>query len=780
MYLAAACFCAAHVSLLAQVEKNDRDIVLDTIDVVAKLPRQRSVSVNKLDVPMNHMPLAVSTLKMEKLEVRGFQDIESATRFIPGVKITPSYGGLNKFSIRGLQNAPIMVDGMRNERTTINSFPMSDLSNVESIELLKGPASILAGQSAMGGVLNIVRKRSSAERSVYARLSYGSYNEKRSTLGMGGKLAGPVNYYANVNYMTSDGWRDNGNERFSGYLALSANLSEKDKLDFRASFNDDFYGTEMGLPDYMSADVFNKDGSPYLKKGDMLPDLDKTARYNNESDFFFHRGHDFSLTYKHEFNEHIRLENRAYITYSDMDYSGTEGMAYLTSKAPIYDHWQLNYRGEKEYICFDSVRLSTPTRFSHLNRTLGNQFELLGAFNTGAVKHNYLGGYSLSLFSMELYGGYKPGDIVGPGLNSIVAVNNPISTGGLQTKFSTVQLMNQNSHSVYVQDLMDINEKLKVLVAGRMDNYLYKTCNTFDTNSGERNDYTKPSDEAFNSIKNNAFSYRAGVVYLPTPELSLFGSFASSFSPITMFYDPRYIYVNKEGYQFTPNKDGEVFKPINGYQTEVGVKYDPTSNLSLSANVFYILRNNSTSYLGSMQIEENGQMATKYIQGQVGRYANKGFDLEANYAPVAGLSLSAAYSFTDARILDAAKVKDPELLQYITGDPNKYSGTFLAGVPKQTFYAMADYTIQQGVFKGLGALISTSFSDKIYFDATNTKTTPAYWLTDAALFYQVRQDTRLSVNVNNIFSAEYNLNAYGTQYSPSMPCNFQVSVTYEL
>ena len=101
---------------------------------------------------------------------------------------------------------------------------------------------------------------------------------------MGGKLVGPVNYYANVNFSDQEGWRDNGNRRFSGYLALQAKMTERDILDVRGGFNRDFYGTEIGLPDLMANDVYNvQTGQLYLHKNEMLPGLDREARYNNES-----------------------------------------------------------------------------------------------------------------------------------------------------------------------------------------------------------------------------------------------------------------------------------------------------------------------------------------------------------------------------------------------------------------------------------------------------------------------------------------------------------------
>lgn len=56
--------------------------------------------------------------------------------------------------------AVLMVDGIRDDRQSINTFPLGDLASAESIEVLRGPAAILAGYGAMGGVINIVRNES--------------------------------------------------------------------------------------------------------------------------------------------------------------------------------------------------------------------------------------------------------------------------------------------------------------------------------------------------------------------------------------------------------------------------------------------------------------------------------------------------------------------------------------------------------------------------------------------------------------------------------------------
>ena len=145
-----------------------------------------------------------------------------------------SYGAFQQLQVRGFDHAVILVDGIRDERSAIqNSYPVSDLSAVESIELLKGPAAVLYGHSTVGGVLNIVRRHPTATRTLHAKMSYGSFDSKSATMGLGGRLLGPFNYYGSINYSTQEGWRDNGNTRFSGYLALGADLTGRDRLDIR-------------------------------------------------------------------------------------------------------------------------------------------------------------------------------------------------------------------------------------------------------------------------------------------------------------------------------------------------------------------------------------------------------------------------------------------------------------------------------------------------------------------------------------------------------------------
>lgn len=783
----------ASMALIAQAQEkkmytNFADTTFNLQEVVVHTNRKARPQVTKLDVPMKYLPLSVNSLEAGSLEIRGIRNIQEATRFMPGIRIQTSYGAFQQISVRGFDHAVMMVDGIRDERSAINnSYPIPDLSSVESIELLKGPASVLYGHSAVGGILNIVRKAPSERPTVNARLAYGSFENKEATLGMGGKLVGPVNYYANVNYADQEGWRDNGNRRFSGYLALSAQITPDDRLEIRSGFNRDFYGTEIGLPPIMSNDIYNTtDDQLYLHKNDMLPGLDREARYNNESDFMKNYGWNISGQYTHQFSEGMKLTDRLSFSADDINYFGTETLDYLESDEPIYDHYYWKGPDEKRYICLDTVYLSYPLRFSHIAKTVSNSLELSGHFQTGEVKHNYMGGYAFVALNRNSYTGYNLGDDVqGPGLYSHVSVYDPHSMGYMTSKFSKATVTHHYTNSLYLQDLLELGERWKVLAALRADFFRYLSASA-DTPTGKR-EYE--SHGSFNRIRNKALTYRLGAVYLPHPNTSLYASFATFFKPIRTFYQDNVVYVDANGERFTPTRNEEVFKPEKGYQAEVGIKYDLNQLLHANASLFYIRKMNSTTTLSNnYEMEVDGQPVTGRVIGQVGTQDSKGFDFDVTLTPTPTLALTIGYGLNDSKIRRMKEIKDPELAAAVYGnDPqaskdnlNSQEGNWQANVPNQTFYAYGSYTIPRGVLRDLEFHLSSSYTGKVYRDAANSTWFDPYWITDLGASYTINGHTRLTVNINNLFDNSYYNQALGNQLVPSMPRNFQVAISYTL
>lgn len=756
-------------------QKTDTALVIDEVEVISN---SRKTSALKIDVPAKYIPVSSNTITAQTLQHRNITDIQTASRYLPGVRIRQTYGAFQQISIRGFDNSIIMLDGVRDERSSIdNSYPFMDLSAVQRIELIKGPQSVLYGTSAVGGVVNVVRKAPTAEAQGFSKLAYGSWNNINATIGYGGKFIGPFNYLAMVNYQHTDGWRDNERSRRSGYLTIAGNMTEKDELTFRLGGQSDTYATEIGLPPILSYDVYNaKTNKVVLPAFTQQSGLDKTNRYNSHSDFMKNKNFNISLDYKHIFGDYAKLSDRLSYSYDDIDYFGTESLDYLTSDEAIYDTYYMS--GEKKkYICIDSIYYSYPLRFSHIAKTLNNQLELSGEFYTGSVKHNYLAGYSLIYLRRCTYKGYnfkndgtdtpETSDVWGTALGAHGSIYDAQSLGWMKTQFSAVTPQIRLQNGFYLHDVLDINEHWKAMLSARFDLYSYK--NTSLATIGGKRDFEDISKSDYAGMSTKAFTYKAGVVYLPMENLSIYASYGTYFKPIYTLYNPNTIYIDRDGKEFTPDdKGGEVFKPEKGGQFEFGLKYEINSHLTLNASVFTINKYNMNVNLAKVLVDDK----QKTVTGQVGRMRSTGFDLDITWEPVTNMSLTTGYGFTDAKYKSIA---NNEYMKEYNLEGNQFAYT-----PRNTFYFLGDYTVPTGAVRGLGFNVSVSWQDKVYRNTANDSQYDGYWITDLGISYEIpRKHIRLGFNVNNLFNTDYFNQSLGNQFVPSEPTNYMASISYK-
>ncbi len=735
---------------------NDSVTTLSGIDIVGDRPHHNSVLPFAVDEKF--LPVNMTGVDRSVLEHRNIEDISAATRFLPSVKNRTTYGGFQEFYIRGFSNQLVATDGIADQRSFVTSMPMHDLSNVDKIEVLRGPASALYGQSVVGGVINITRMQPTLERHFKAKLGVSSWNGRSAFMGMSGKLVGPFNYYASVNFFTTDGWRHNKERRFSAYATVSGWFTPKNFLQVTYSFANDLYGTDTGLPALMSNDIYNDDGSLHLPKYASLPGLDRTARYNNESDFLTNRTQDVQIRYEHVFNKSFRLRDVAMFRYDNIDYQSTESMSYLTSSSPVYPHYFM-HDGVKTYISLDTLTNASPLAFNHVSYGYANQLELTGEFNVGQVSNNYIVGYSVNYLHRPSFGG---GVFSGPGLDSRIPVYAPVSGGSMMAKMSRVSISDRLSHAVYLSDVVDVCRQFKFLLAGRYDYYKFRSVRVPLVDGSY--DYTKPSSSDYSSIVNNALSYRVGAVYLPVDILSLYASAGSFFKPNNTIYDDKTIYIRRNGERYYPEDGGEVFSPEKGFQIEGGVKLD-WKGLTFNAAYFYIHKRNVVTSLGTL--EEEG--VVKNVRGQVGNMRSRGFDVDVNYR-WRDFLFGAGYAFTDAKV---GKISKNDYVSVNADRGNTYTY-----IPKNQFFFTGDYEVSVGVMRGLGAALSLTYQDKVFTNLTNGIMLDSFLLCDVSLRYKMHCGVEYMVTVNNLFNKHYNESCLGTQMIPGKDINYKASVSY--
>lgn len=233
------------------------------------------ITGSRVEVARRNVPLTVSTVERSQIE----RSNESAllpvlSRRIPGLFVTErgvtgfgvGTGSAGQISMRGVGGtAPntqvlVLIDG-HPQFQGLFGHPLPDAyvsSDVEKVEVIRGPASILYGSNAMGGVINIITREQQQEGfSGKARLSYGSFNTQKYMVS-GGLKEGPFSIFASVNHDRTDGHRDTSDFKIvNGFLKTGYELNENFEVsadvsiaDFNAQdpgtiFNPSFFGIDI-------------------------------------------------------------------------------------------------------------------------------------------------------------------------------------------------------------------------------------------------------------------------------------------------------------------------------------------------------------------------------------------------------------------------------------------------------------------------------------------------------------------------------------------------------
>src|SRR4029079_7431302 len=117
-----------------------------------------TVATGKTTLPIRDLPMTVDSVSSQLIAEQGVNDLVTALKNVPGVYAFTTYGVYEYYSFRGFLDSVQLLDGVRNAGNRGNT----QLTNIERIEVLKGPSSALYGGSALGATVNLIRKKPSA------------------------------------------------------------------------------------------------------------------------------------------------------------------------------------------------------------------------------------------------------------------------------------------------------------------------------------------------------------------------------------------------------------------------------------------------------------------------------------------------------------------------------------------------------------------------------------------------------------------------------------------
>lgn len=552
---------------------------------------------SRANIPESELPATVHTVESETMRERGLTDVSTSLQVVPSLTATRRYGGFLQLRSRGF-SAVVLNDGRRDNRSTfVNSHPQGGIWDIDRIEVLKGPSTVLHGYGAVGGVVNVIRKHPSSDPEYTLDLGYGTPGTWFGHFGATGPVADDLNYRVDVGHTVDDDFRGNTSQRTQGTISLDYQPHPDHRLFLRALYYHNDIDPDTGIPT-----VEDDNGDRHLP-----PHTIRSNRYNTRHDFLHYHRFDLELGYEWQIHEHLKLRERFSYTRDLYEYLANEGFAYNDSVGP------------------PQVDKTFSLYFYHHWYPINNQLELHADAKTGTVKHDMLAGYDItSLPNARSDRASNVGDFALPSVDFRHPVEQappiPIKRDGAY-KASMI------SHSAFVQDHMTFPYRIHLLVGGRADVFSFETRkDRFDPATGNR--VAKGREEDRRDV---GFTYRAGLVQRPTGWLSLYGQWSTAFKPNASLGLSSQI-TDEQG-----NAIGfDEVEPARGEQFEGGARVLWQERVELDLAGYWIRKDNVSIPAEMNRTETAGEVQSRGLE----------VDLTARYDPV---SVRASYGLTDAQ-----------------------------------------------------------------------------------------------------------------------------------
>ncbi|MBD2081994.1 TonB-dependent siderophore receptor [Leptolyngbya sp. FACHB-17] len=459
----------------SEEESADEEEVVVTGDQESGYRAPSAATATRTDTPLRDIPQSIQVIPRQVIQDQQVTRIGDAVRNVSGVTVLQGYGGsTDRYTIRGLEASSNLRNGFRDD----GFLAFTDPANIERIEVLKGPASVLYGQFEPGGVVNYVTKKPLSNPYYSGELRIGSYNFYRPSIDVSGPLTPDksVLYRLNLAYENAGSFRDFvNNEVFVAAPVLTFKLGN---------------ATNLALEyEYIKIDRTFDRGFPSEPEIFRLP----IRRFLGEpSDRYRLTANKPSLTLEHQFSPNLRLRSAFTAQIFDADRSNAQARTFRLQ--PDRETLRRRYTVSEEKA-----------------EDFGLQTDLISNFNTGSVRHELLAGIELSRNTYDA--------VLRRTEFTPINIFNPVYGSPIPTDLDTVFDNDRRSDTlgIYLQDQIALRPNLKLLVGGRLDLIDFENEDRLIDTTSSRN-YT-------------AFSPRVGIVYQPIEPVSLYASFSQSFKP---------------------------------------------------------------------------------------------------------------------------------------------------------------------------------------------------------------------------------------------------------
>ncbi|HVN09917.1 MAG TPA: TonB-dependent receptor [Patescibacteria group bacterium] len=574
-----------HVSIVLKVAGPGQQVTV-TAELGSFRTDESSVAT-KMNIPINEIPQGVGVVNQALIQNQ--QDIRfgDAAENISGVnRDILAAGDLGSaLTIRGL---PLGVfSNYYRDGFPFDGMVPADTTDVDRIEILKGPSSVLYGRASSGGIVNLVTKEPLPRTQGTVALQVDRYGSVRPTVDATGPLgnSGKLFYRVNGEFADYSNFRDAyGDRRYFLAPALTWKPDDATTIQF--------------LFEYLHARTTTDYGIPAL--GDRPAPVPISNFYGEPW-------------------QHSLLQNRV---------GGVDVSRNLSKR------WTVRSRFRATLVNWDYLDVSTGfllpdnqtlTRYSedahYPLRFYDWQTDLTGVFKTGPLEHNFLIGYEYgrqqvvqdAIFSdappINLYNPVPFSRTMPDPATLMDQFFNPSAPDYFPLN-GTTKLM---THGGYLQDQITLIRGLKVLAGVRFEGFTQR--------------YDETVYGTHNRQDNVAALPRIGITYQPIQAFTIYGSWSRSFTPTLAA-------------QFTPG--GEPFPPEWGHQYEFGARTTAFHGRISSSLSFYRIR------ASNLLVTNPGNPLASI---QIGRTESKGIEFDTSGRILPGWDVIFSYAYNQAEIV---------------------------------------------------------------------------------------------------------------------------------
>lgn len=533
-----------------------------------------SRSATKTAAALRDVPQAVNVVSEELIRDQAAHSLQDVLQNVPGVGLSSGDGQRDQVTIRGFNAlSDQFVDGLRDD-----ALYFRDLSNVERVEVIKGPAAVLYGRGSSGGLINRVTKKPQPGRFGDLTLTLGSHALRRVAVDANGPLAEGVALRLTGAHEDSGSYRDQGFVRRTAIApSLAARLGARTELLVQAEHATDLRITDFGIPSFNGRPV---DVAPGTYYGSGNARRDDTSRSRVSS---------LTATLDHRFSESLALHHvtRRY-TY-DLDRNNTQPSGTVDTATMTVGRSRGHVTRE-ENGWFSQTELS-------LRQALGGlQHEWLAGVELGRQNkdQNFVSQNDVDRVSL-----LQPGRVEPPALSAAtLAAANPA-----HSVFDVV--------GVYLQDQLTLSPQWKALLGLRYDRFDQST--TFARTGAPL------------SRQDTTWSPRAGLVWQPSDWSAYYLSVSKSYQP------------SGESFALAANNAGN--DPEQTRNVEVGSKLDLLDGaLAFTASLFNLersgIKTNDPTRPGVLI--NIGEQRTRGLELTASGHLPQGWDVSASYAYLDG------------------------------------------------------------------------------------------------------------------------------------------------